>query len=462
MYTLYIFRRDLRIQDNKALYHLINYNTKDIIPCFIFTPEQISEKNKYRSLHAIQFMVESLQTLDTELQKYNSRLHYFQGTNIDVLENIRNKIPIDRVAFAQDYTPYAQKRDRQIFNWCKKHNIECTTMEDYLLADIGDFLKDNQTPYQIFTPFKNNVLKQEDKISRPKKISSTLIKMFQKTKALKSLECGLLYQDINHPKQMVRGGRKNALSLMKKSITQNQSYDECRNMLTYASSYLSAYIKFGCISIREVYWSWRDRYGKTHGLLSQLLWREFYYYIIVYYPQGLKGESFQQKYKNLRWENNVKHWNAWKSGTTGYPIVDASMRQMIATGYMSNRSRLISANFLVRILGIAWQKGEQYFATMLTDYDPAVNNGNWQWVSSVGVDPKPHFQRLFNTWTQSKDYDPKSTFIKTWLPDLASVPARHIHAWDIHCSTYNLKTYPNPIVTYKNKRNESLEKYNDV
>ena len=462
MSTLYLFRRDLRIQDNKALYHLIKYNAKDIIPCFIFTPEQISEKNKYRSLHAIQFMVESLQTLDTELQKYNSRLHYFQGNNIDVLERIRNKILIDRVAFARDYTPYAQKRDRDIFNWCKKYNIECLSVEDYLLADVGTFLKNDHTPYQIFTPFKNNVFKQEDEIPRPVKLSSTLTKMFQQTTSLKSLECGLLYTNIQHPKQMVRGGRKMALSLLKKSITCNKSYDKCRNMLNYTSSHLSAYIKFGCISIREVYWVWRDAYGKSHGLISQLLWREFYYYIIVYYPEGLKGEPFQDKYKNLIWEKNLKHWNAWKSGTTGYPIVDASMRQMKATGYMNNRSRLITANFLVRILGIAWQKGEQYFATMLTDYDPAVNNGNWQWISAVGVDPKPHFQRLFNPWTQSKDYDPQATFIKTWIPTIASVPAQHIHTWDIHCSTYNLKTYPKPIVDYKNRRKISLGNYNDV
>lgn len=462
MYTLYLFRRDLRIQDNRALNRLMQYNIKQVIPCFIFTPEQISEKNKYRSLHAIQFMIESLHTLDTELHTYDSRLHYFQGTNIDVLEKIRNTIQIDRVAFAQDYTPYAQKRDRQIINWCKKHHIECMSVEDYLLADIGEFLKEDQTPYQIFTPFKNNVLKQENKILKPKKLSSALTKLFQKVSSLKSMECGLLYQDIDHPKQMIQGGRKRALSFLKKSTTDKKSYDQCRNMLTYTSSHLSAYIKFGCISIREVYWAWRDQYGKSHRLISQLLWREFYYYIIFYYPEGLKGEPFQHKYKNLTWEKNTKHWNAWKSGNTGYPIVDASMRQMKETGYMSNRSRLITANFLVRILGIAWQKGEQYFATMLTDYDPAVNNGNWQWIASVGVDPKPHFQRLFNPWSQSEDYDPEATFIKKWIPDLVSVPAQHIHNWESYWREYNVKKYSKPIVEYKNRRKISLEKYNNV
>lgn len=460
MTILYLFRRDLRIQDNIALNYVLQYidaNVKNVIPCFIFTPEQVTAKNKYRSLHAIQFMIESLRELDQELQVCNSRLHYFQGDNIFVLNEIHKILPITHIVFARDYTPYAIQRDSKISLWCEKNDIVCHSEEDYLLANMGTFLKHDNTPYQIFTPFKNNALELENQIPKPSNKIRSLSTILHRTNALKSLECGLLYEDIDHPQQMIHGGRKGALKMLRKSETLS-TYNQNRNCLTYQSSHMSAYIKFGCVSIREVYWKWRKVHGKPNGLIGQLLWREFYYYIIYYYKHVLEGQSFQKKYENLKWERNDKYWKAWKSGSTGFPIVDASIRQMITTGYMSNRSRLITSNFLVRILDQDWRIGEQFFATMLTDYDPAVNNGNWQWISSIGVDPKPHFQRLFNPWNQGKDYDPDAKFIKLWLPELKDIPSEELHEWDKHYHKYK-KTYTKPIVDYKKQRALSLKKY---
>lgn len=386
MSTLYLFRRDLRLVDNIALHYAIQ--TKNVIPCFIFTPEQITVKNKYRSNHAIQFMVESLEVLDQNLREHKSRIHYFQGENIEILNKIVHLMEVDQIVFAKDYTPYAQQRDKKIESWCKKNRIKCVSIEDYLLADMGTFLKENKQPYKVFTPFKNHVLQHETNIAKPKKYT---IQHLTQTEKLSSIESGLLFRDIVHKEQLVRGGRKLGIALLKKSL-RHTTYDENRNQLTYDSTHLSAYIKFGCISVREVYWKWRNQFIKSHGLLGQLIWREFYYYIIYFYPQGLKGIPFQVKYKNMKWEKNTVYINAWKNGMTGYPVVDAGIRQMIATGFMSNRSRLITANFFVRILGQDWRIGEQYFATMLTDYDPAVNNGNWQWISAVGVDPNLIFR----------------------------------------------------------------------
>lgn len=449
MSTLYLFRRDLRLVDNMALFYATK--TEKIIPCFIFTPEQVTTKNKYRSEHAIQFMVESLDALDQDLRKHNSRMHYFQGDNIDILTKIIRLIDVKQVVFAKDYTPYAEQRDKKIQIWCKKNSIDCVSVEDYLLADIGTFLKDNEEPYKVFTPFKNYVLQKEKEIAKPKKYA--LENLF-KTDKLLPIESGLLYRDIVHPQQLVRGGRKRGLSLLQKSTSRTE-YDEKRNLLTYESTHLSAYIKFGCVSIREVFWKWKS---VSPGLLGQLIWREFYYYIIYFYPEGLRGVPFQTKYKDMKWEKNTTYINAWKNGMTGYPVVDAGIRQMIATGYMSNRSRLITSNFLVRILGQDWRIGEKYFATMLTDYDPSVNNGNWQWVSSVGVDPKPHFQRLFNPWNQSKQYDEHAKYIKKWVPELREISSEHIHEWDKYALQYKTK-YPSPIVNYKERRELSLAQY---
>lgn len=459
MYTLYLFRRDLRIDDNMALYKIIEMiDEKSIIPCFIFTPEQTTDKNKYRSLKAIQFMIESLQDLDDTLHAYGSRLHYFQGDNIKVLENICKSIPVTNIVFNMDYTPYAQKRDKRIQQWCLKHGICCHITEDYLLANIGTFLKKDNTIYQVFTPFKNNILSNENIIPKPSK--KNIKKLLSSTNMLKSLESGIQYTHLQDEKQHVHGGRVVGKKMLDK-ITNLLDYDDKRNCIMYNSSNLSAYIKFGCLSIREVYWKLRKHYSKSHGMVGQLIWREFYYYIAYYSPDTLHGIPFQSKYKTLKWDNNANYFNAWKSGNTGFPIVDASMRQMNITGYMNNRSRLITANFLVRILNQDWRKGEQYFATRLIDYDPSVNNGNWQWISSIGVDPKPHYQRLFNPWKQSRDYDPNAIFIKKWIHEMKDIPAEHIHEWYKWNTQYKIQ-YAKPIVDYKKQRLLSLEKYKRI
>jgi deoxyribodipyrimidine photo-lyase len=210
--------------------------------------------------------------------------------------------------------------------------------------------------------------------------------------------------------------------------------------------------KYGCLSIREVY-----HILKHEDLKAQLIWREFYYYINYYFPKLLsKSKSFQSKYDGIKWVHNNKHLELWKRGETGYPIIDACMRQLNTTGYMHNRGRLIVANFLNRILGLDWRFGELYFAQQLIDYDPCVNNGNWQWVSSVGIDTKPSSQRIFNPWLQSKRYDHDCIYIKQWIPELKDIPSNHIHQWDIYGDK---KIYILPIIDYADARQRSLKMY---
>lgn len=466
--SIFIFRRDLRLYDNKGLIYAMETH-KNVIPIFILTPEQITN-NKYRSDNSVAFMIESLIELNNELSTYNSKLYIFYGDNLKVLKKIitglRNtKSEVSSVIFNMDYTPYAIKRDKSIQQLCKKNNINCIMTEDYLLSNIGFFNKSDGEPYLILTPFKNNALKQNgNNIDKPNK---------SKPKNLQTSRSQLDIGGVIKPNQLfdvcyvprettqrLSGGRSNALKQLNK-IKNQKNYNKTRNSPTINTTLLSAYIKFGNISIREVFWKIKNTLGMKNELITQLLWREFYYYIAFYFPEVLKGHNFNSKFDGIKWTNNKKLFNSWCNGETGYPIVDAGMKQLNETGFMHNRLRLITSNFLNRILGIDWRWGERYYATKLTDYDPAVNNGNWQWIASTGVDTKPHSQRIFNPWTQSQKYDPDCSYIKKWLTNLQNIPNKHLHQWDKYNEEYDLDDiqYFEPIVDYKEGRNKSLKMY---
>ena len=453
-YTLFIYRRDLRVVDNNGL----NYAMKEfdnIIPIFIFTPEQVGTKNKFKSDNAIQFMCESLIELDNDLKKYGSKLHIFQGENNRILSNILSLINVKNVVYNMDYTPYAIKRDKMIKSLCKKKQVQCIEIEDYLLNKIGTILKPNREPYTVFTPFKNRGLTND--VLKP---SKSRVKNLVTNNNLPTTN--MINYQINS-NILVRGGRKQGIKMLKR-VKNHKNYGKVRNILSIKSTELSAYIKFGCVSIREVYWMVHKVNGLNSTLMSQLYWREFYYYITFYFPRVLKGKNFNPKYDGIDWVKSKGNFKKWCEGKTGYPIVDAGMRQLNETGYMHNRARLITANFLNRMLGYNWTLGEKYYATQLTDYDPAVNNGNWQWIASTGTDPKPYFQRLFNPIIQSEKFDPDAKYIKTWLPQLKNIPAADLHKWNTRYINYDLAkiNYIAPIVDYKEARKKSVEMYRKV
>lgn len=453
-YTLFIYRRDLRIVDNNGL-NLAMKQFENIIPVFIFTPEQVGDKNKFKSENAIQFMCESLKELDSDLKKNGSKLHIFNGENTTVLKRIFNTINIENVVYNMDYTPYAKKRDKSIRLLCKKNNVNCVEVEDYLTNKVGTILKPNGEPYTVFTPFKNKGLTFD--VAKPSKNRAKNL-----VKSNKLNTSGLINYTVNN-NILVKGGRSNGIKMLKK-VKQHKNYGKVRNLLSVKSTELSAYIKFGCISIREIYWTVHKLNGLNSTLMSQLFWREFYYYITFYFPHVLKGKNYNSKYDGIDWVKSKGHFKKWCEGKTGYPVVDAGMRQLNETGYMHNRARLITANFLNRMLGYHWTLGEKYFATKLTDYDPAVNNGNWQWIASTGTDPKPYFQRLFNPIIQSEKFDPDARYIKKWLPELKNIPAKDLHKWESKYVNYDLKdiSYVAPIVNYKEAREKSVKMYRAV
>lgn len=459
---IHIFRRDLRIVDNLVLKSI----DKKIIPIFIFNDIQI-KKNEYFGNNSFNFMLESLKELDDTLKKKSSSMMYFKGDDIDVLKSIHKIEPITSISFNLDVTPFAKQRDDSIIEWCKDKSISTIlNADDYFIHPIDKLTKSDSTMYQVFTPYLNNALKHTIPTVTKKSNKFTKNNKITKSKYHCQLSSLFCIFDTNRNStlytmstKILCGGRKNGLKKIK-LLKNHKHYDKNRNNPSISTTQLSAYIKFGCVSIREVANEIVDLFGKKHALLSQLFWREFYLTIAYHHPRVLEGSNYLDKFKSIKWNTSEKDFDRWCRGETGYPIVDAGMKELNQTGYQHNRLRLICSNFLNRILGIDWRKGEKYYAQQLIDYDPSVNNGNWQWTASTGIDTKPYSQRLFNPWTQSKKYNRFAEYIYKWLPSLSSVLPKHLHAWNKHHHKYEVD-YPEPMVDYVKARKRSLKQYND-
>jgi deoxyribodipyrimidine photo-lyase len=313
--------------------------------------------------------------------------------------------------------------------------------------------------YKKYTPFYKDAIQRRVMPS----VGTPYATVFKKMKGRYSNSIGLndalsRFTTIND-NILVRGGRTLGMQRLRQAVKQQKHYLDTRDYFPKKTSHLSAYIKFGCVSIREVYFSFSSEYNKNHGLISELYWREFFAHVLNCYPQVV-GNSYQEKYRNLDWVNNRTHIKKWKEGATGFPLVDAAMREMNATGYMHNRGRMTAASVLIKTLRVDWRIGEKYFATQLTDYDIASNNGNWQGISGTGVDMKPYFRDM-NPFIQSEKFDKDCEYIKEWVPELKDVPARDIHNWyDAH-KNYgsDVTTYPAPIVDYKTAKEEMIQMY---
>lgn len=453
---LFIFRRDLRIQDNISLNEAMK-QCKNVYPIFIFTPEQISDKNKFKSDSSVHFMLESLEDLEVNIQKQGGYLNFFYGDNILIIRQLVKKLNIDCVYFNKDITPYAIQRDNDILKLCKKLKINCSfAVDDYYLSIPGSVKTGGGSPYQKFTPFYNKVL-ETIKVKNPE-----ILKKFTFSNShVGNIELNYIYNDfitINKNK-VVKGGRINALTLFN-DLQSHKKYGEDRDNLQKHTTLLSAYLKFGNLSIREVFHKVKKLFGINHDLIKQFIWRDFYAQLLYCFPHVL-GNALKEKYNMIEWENNPEYLEKWKQGKTGFPIVDAGMRELNKTGYMHNRARLITACFLIKTLLIDWQEGEKYFATQLVDYDPASNNGNWQWVASTGADSQPYF-RIFNPWSQQKTHDKECIYIKKWIPELNTVPNKDIHKWNEEYCKYSTINYYTPIVDYKEQREKALDMYKKI
>lgn len=444
--SLFIFRRDLRIDDNTALIHALK-NSKQVIPCFIVDPQQVNDKNVYRSNNALQFMIESLEDLKKQL-KNRGHIYFFYGTPWQVIKKLHDKKIFSALYINSDYTPYSCSRDKKLMKVCEELSVIMHVYDDALLNEPNLLKTTTGKPYTKFTPYFKRAL--QEKVSLPEKnnytnyFTGTLIPEYSPEALI-----GAYNKNI-----VVKGGRQNGLKLLK-NIPALKNYEKTRNFPYLKTSLLSAHNKFGTISIREEYYTIKNSLGITSSLLKQLYWRDFYTYIAAHFP-FIFGHNFLEKYKEISWENNKNFFEKWCKGMTGFPIVDAGMKELNSTGWMHNRVRMIVASFLTKDLHINWQWGEKYFAQKLVDYDPAINNGNWQWAASTGCDAQPYF-RVFNPWLQQKKFDPECIYIKKWLPKLKNLPAKTIHS--LYKTEIKIADYPQPIVDHTQEARNVKKKF---
>lgn len=468
--NIFLFHRDLRLQDNTSLIQQIKQE-KTITPIFIFPPEQINKtKNKYFNNNSVQFMIESLHDLYNSISKYNGKLYFFNDDTLTVLKNIHKITKINSIAFNFDYTPFALKRDNSIKKWCSDNNIKCIIHEDYLLYDIltGSTLKKDNTPYKVYTPFKNYCLKNL-KVRPINKFNKFI---FTKNTNLHNIKGYLTIKEINkfytnNEYINVHGGRVNALKILK-NIKNFKNYNNCRDMLNYNTTYLGAHNHFTTVSIREVYYKIFNELGKNNDLINELHWRDYYSNIVYYFPDtlgkqiGKKNLSFKSKMDKLKWKNNNTLVEKWKKSQLGIPICDAAMRQLLITGHQHNRARMITSCVLTKLLLCDWRIGEYYFATKLVDYSPIQNNCGWQWQIG-GIDPQ-QVSRIFSPELQSIKFDKDCKYIKKWLPELKNVPNEHIHNWSEYHKEYlknGIKYYP-PAFDYSKARKYFLDVYKKI
>jgi deoxyribodipyrimidine photo-lyase len=424
--TIFIFRRDLRIHDNKGWNTALSESEK-VIPLFIVDPKQV-ETNKYKSARAIDFMIESLNELRKEL---NGNICIKKGKPHEVIEKLVKFHKIEAIYSNIDYTPYSKKRDNKIMKVCTRNNCVFKQIHDILIVGELSYNKSGEA-YKVFTPFYNEYKRK--KVDEPE------------TRRIRPGQISGMYRDrvpINKSgeKKDLQGGRTSALKILRNS-SKYKEYKKKHDILSYETTRLSPYIKFGCVSIREVYKSYKN----NEMLIRQLYWRDFYYNLM--YNDELYGDP-------IEWPNN-KGFNEWKRGETGFPVVDACMRQLNKTGYMHNRGRMIVASFLVKDLMIDWREGEKYFAQKLTEYDWTQNAGGWITVAGVMSYSLPYF-RVFNPWLQSSKYDKKCEYIKEWIPELKNVPDMHIHEWYKNYEKYDV--YIRPMLSHEKNKKKYLDFY---
>jgi len=439
--TLLVFRRDLRLEDNTALAKAAARGAA-IVPCFILDTRQTTpEQNPYFGNNSFSFMLESLAGLAEDLARRGGRLFVFAGNPAEVIKNLIEKDGIGAVFFNRDYTPFALRRDKEIAALCAAKGVPCEISPDLLLHEPEAIRTGAGTPYSVFTPFYRAA-------------SALPVKLPAKLSAARFYAGALHTKTAVLPKPTVQiaSGRKTAQKLLE-NIERLKDYEQGRDFLTYETSGLSPHLRFGTCSVREAF----------HALApisplaaKQLYWRDFFTHAAFHFPHVF-GHAFRQKYDGIKWPGGEEVFKKWKEGKTGYPAVDAGMRELAGTGRMHNRARMIAASFLVKNLHVDWRLGERYFAQTLIDYDPAVNNGNWQWCASTGCDSQPYF-RIFNPWLQLKRFDADCLYVKRWLPELAKLSDPEIFVLQ-KPSAQRPAGYPAPITDYKSSSAETKAIY---
>ena len=422
--SIFWFRRDLRLKDNHGLYQALE-SEKKVLPIFIFD-EDILDLLENKSDKRVDFIVQALQTLNSFLKSKNKGIKIFKGKPLEIYKKLTENYEIEAVYSNEDYEPYAIKRDQEIADFLASKNINFHQFKDQVIFHKDEIVKADKKPYTVYTPYSKLWLNEFQKIDlqgfpSEKKLDNLLDIPFEKLKI----------EDIGFQKTNL------AFEIPEADLHIIKTYEETRNFpAVKGTTQLGVHLRFGTISVRKL-----AKIAKENNLtfLKELIWREFFMQILYHFPKVV-NHSFKSKYDAIPWENNPEFLEKWKAGTTGFPIVDAGMRELNTTGFMHNRVRMITASFLIKHLLTDWRIGEAYFAEKLMDYDLSANNGNWQWCASSGCDAAPYF-RIFNPDEQQKKFDPDFKYIKKWIPE------------------FGTKYYPKPIVEHKKAREKVLKVY---
>ncbi|MDZ4666770.1 MAG: deoxyribodipyrimidine photo-lyase [bacterium] len=431
--SIFWFRRDLRLADNAGLYHALRSGQK-IIPLFIFDSTILNKLENKKDLR-VQFIHQEISKLSQELKALGSGLMVKYGEPKKIIQEILAQVNIQDIFCNKDYEPNAIKRDQAIQEIIALTGGKFHSFKDQSIFEQDEITKDDGKPYTIFTPYsKKWKAKLQSNIKEgtsyfltaysSTKYQQNFIKEFRFEPIPSLQEMGFGPSDFNYPKKEVE-------SSVIKNYTQNRNFPAIKG-----TSQLGMHFRFGTISIRD---KARKAAALNETFLNELIWRDFYMQILWHFPQ-VEQHAFKAKYERINWRNNEEEFKKWCEGKTGYPIVDAGMRELNITGFMHNRVRMIVASFLTKHLLVDWRWGEAYFAEKLLDFDLSANNGGWQWAAGCGTDAAPYF-RVFNPMLQTEKFDKQFQYIKKWVPEIGS------------------DLYPKPMVDHTFARNRCLETY---
>jgi deoxyribodipyrimidine photo-lyase len=466
--SLYWFRRSLRLDDNRALLAAVS-SSEAVVPVFILDPAILTDASTGAA--RVRFLLESLTVLDGGLRACGGRLIIRCGQPVAEIERLVAETGASALYFSRDYEPYSRIRDAAVERACADAGIAVFTESDHLLSEPGEIVTQAGTPYTVFTPYRRvwSSLRPDSPLPAPERIT---VPEAVRSEALPSAPGAVGPLEIGGQKALARGGETAARAHLDRFLNEALAgYAVERDYpANPGTSQLSAYLKFGVISVRRIADEVRRRRAQSEAangaeiFLSELCWRDFYYQILSNFPQVAEG-AFRPAYNTIQWDNNEENFRAWCEGRTGYPFIDAAQRQLNREAWMHNRARMATASFLTKDLNCDWRWGERYFMQNLVDGDLAANNGGWQWAAGTGTDAQPYF-RIFNPVTQGEKFDPNGDYVRRYVPELARVPVKFIHRpWELRRAEQEAigcvigRDYPRPIVDHAAAREKTLALY---
>ena len=461
--VLHWFRRDLRVSDNSSLL-AASQSGAPILPLYVLSDWK--KDHLWTGPGRQQFLCECLDSLAQSLDDLGSRLIIRRGNAVDAIAELLEEAPISALHFNLDPDPFGKKEEARLLALCQKRGVPCHGHHDVAQHTFDETTKSDGTAYRVYTPYSKRWLALDKRTPQPApKTLSTPQNI--KSEPLPSLESWQL--NLPNQLELLPGGEAHAKKRLKEAFSKRlPSYAQNRDHPSVpATSRLSQDLRWGTLSIRQALQQANrvidtarapDHRQSYHTFIKQLAWRDFYLHLIEAYPEVLQNE-FNKDYQGLPWTEPGEHFEAWKEGQTGFPIVDAGMRELKTTGFMHNRVRMIVAMFLTKDLHLDWRLGEKHFAQHLLDGEIACNNGGWQWSAGTGADAAPYF-RIQNPWTQSKRFDAQGDYIKKWVPELENVAPKALHqAPDL--TSGHPKSYPQPILDHSTERNKTLATFKE-